>query len=207
MGFCVFNNAGLAARTYCLETGRSALIADIDFHHGNGTQALVGDGLSYLSTHASPEYPWTGDATENHLSAGGSLMNVPLPVTGIATEAFVAIWTQSLRRMAQRVRPSLLVVSAGFDFVAGDPIGDLGVAVSATRQIGRIVREIATEYCGDRALFVLEGGYNPAILAACVIETIRGFEEGLEVERMDHASIPGAQRAIVDALERPHAVY
>src|SRR5664279_2092492 len=106
-----------------------------------------------------------------------------------------------LRRIARRVRPRLLVVSAGYDFVAGDPIGDLGVAASAVRQIGRIAREIATEYCDGRALFVLEGGYDPATLATCVIETILGFEEGKDVDHADHAAIPGRQRAILGDLE------
>src|SRR5450755_3382380 len=133
----------------------------------------AGNGLSYLSTHASPEYPGTGDPGDNYVKSGGALAKVPLPVSGIATEAFVAIWTQTLRTLVRTVRPGLLVVSAGYDFVAGDPIGDLGVAESAMRQIGRIIREIATEYCEGRALFVLEGGYDPATLATCVIETIR----------------------------------
>jgi acetoin utilization deacetylase AcuC-like enzyme len=201
MGFCVFNNAALAARTFSLKTGGKALIADIDFHHGNGTQALAGNGLSYISTHASPEYPGTGDPGDNYVESGGALANVPLPVSGIATEAFVAIWTQTLRTLARTVRPGLLVVSAGYDLVAGDPIGDLGVAASAMRQIGRIIREIATEYCDGRALFVLEGGYDPATLATCVTETILGFEESKDVDRADHAAIPARQQAILDDLE------
>jgi acetoin utilization deacetylase AcuC-like enzyme len=197
----VFNNAALAARSFSLETGDSALIADIDYHHGNGTQALVGGGLSYLSTHAHPAYPGTGDPRDNHVGNDGSLVNVPLPVSGIATEAFVAIWTRTLRKLAEHVRPGLLVVSAGYDFVAGDPVGDLGVSESAARQIGRIAREIGTEYCEGRVLFVLEGGYDPATLATCVIETIRGFEEDKQVERADVAAIPGRQAAILGALE------
>jgi acetoin utilization deacetylase AcuC-like enzyme len=201
MGFCVFNNAALAARTFSLKTGGKALIADIDYHHGNGTEALVGSGLSYISTHASPEYPGTGDPCDNHVEIGGALANVPLPLSGIATEAFVAIWTQTLRTLARTVRPGLLIVSAGYDFVAGDPIGDLGVKASAMRQIGRITREIATEYCDGRALFVLEGGYDPATLATCVIETILGFEEGKDVDHADHAAIPARQQAILGDLE------
>ena len=201
MGFCVFNNAALAARTFSLQTGRSALVADIDYHHGNGTQALVGGGLSYLSTHAHPAYPGTGDPADNHIGAAGSLINVPLAASGIATEAFIAIWTRTLRALAQRIRPGLLVVSAGYDFVAGDPVGDLGVGLSAARQIGRIAHEIAAEYCGGRALFVLEGGYDPASLATCVVDTIFGYEEAADVEATDAASIPMRQRAIVDALE------
>jgi len=201
MGFCVFNNAGLAARTFSLKTGAKALIADIDFHHGNGTQALAGNGLSYASTHASPEYPGTGDPGDNYVGSGGALVNLPLPVSGIANEAFVAIWTHTLRTLARTVRPGLLVVSAGYDFVAGDPIGDLGVTASAVRQLGRIMREIATDYCAGRALFVLEGGYDPATLATCFIETILGFEEGQDVDRADQAAIPARQQAILDDLE------
>jgi acetoin utilization deacetylase AcuC-like enzyme len=201
MGFCVFNNAALAARSFNLETGGSALIADIDYHHGNGTQALVGGGLSYLSTHASPAYPGTGDSRDNHLANDGALVNVPLPAAGITTEAFVAIWTRTLRALARRLRPGLLVLSAGYDFVAGDPVGDLGVAESAARQIGRIACEIATEYCAGRALFVLEGGYDPATLARCVRETILGFEEGRTVDATDARAIPGRQAAIVSDLE------
>jgi acetoin utilization deacetylase AcuC-like enzyme len=201
MGFCVFNNAALAARTFNLESGGKALIADIDYHHGNGTEAQIGSGLSYISTHASPAYPGTGDPRDNRFGSGGALVNVPLPVSGIATEAFVAIWARALRLLARRVRPGLLVISAGYDFVAGDPIGDLGVAASAVRQIGRIAREIATEYCEGRALFVLEGGYDPATLATCVVETILGFEEGKDVERTDFAIVPARQQAILADAE------
>lgn len=201
MGFCVFNNAALAARTFTLETGEPALVADIDYHHGNGTQALVGSGLSYLSTHADPAYPGTGDPRANRVAADGALVNVPLAASGIATEAFVAIWTQALRTLAARTRPGLLVISAGYDFVAGDPVGDLGVETSAARQIGRIAREIADEYCAGRAVFVLEGGYDPATLAGCVADTILGYEEGALVDPADARSIPAAQRRILATLE------
>ena len=73
MGFCLFNNAGIAARAYTAQTGRPAIVADFDYHHGNGTQALVGGGLSYLSTHAMPAYPGTGFASDNHAGADGTL--------------------------------------------------------------------------------------------------------------------------------------
>jgi acetoin utilization deacetylase AcuC-like enzyme len=93
----------------------------------------------------------SGDPGDNYVESCGALANVPLPVSGIASEAFVAICTQALRTLARTVRPGLLIVSAGYDFVSGDPIGDLGVAASAMRQIGRISREIATEYRGRLA--------------------------------------------------------
>lgn len=200
MGFCLFNNAGIAARTFALETGTAALIADFDYHHGNGSQALVGGGVSYLSTHASPAYPGTGDPRWNRIGGDGALVNVPLNVAGVATEAFVAIWLQTLRALAERVRPALLVLSAGYDFVAGDPVGDLGVAPSAATQLGRLAREIGDAYCDGRVLFVLEGGYDPQTLAACVVETILAYESAGAPEDADPAAIPANSRALIAAL-------
>jgi acetoin utilization deacetylase AcuC-like enzyme len=197
MGFCMFNNAAVAARAFTAHTGGSVVIADIDYHHGNGTQALVGSGLSYASTHASPAYPGTGRAADNRFGDGATLLNVPIAASGISTEGFVAIWAEALRALAARLRPDLLVVSAGYDFAAGDPVGDLGVAPAAAREIGRLAREIADEWCRGRALFVLEGGYDPATLAGCVAETIVGFEEGVACGAADPAAIPPLQRAVL----------
>jgi acetoin utilization deacetylase AcuC-like enzyme len=199
MGFCMFNNAAIAARAFTAQTGESALIADFDYHHGNGTQALVGGGLSYVSTHAMPAYPGTGSPNDNRFAPGGTLVNVPISAGGIITEAFVAIWTSALRTLAKRLRPGLLIVSAGYDFVAGDPVGDLGVSSIAAEQLGRIVREIADTYCNGRALFVLEGGYDPHVLAECVADTIVGYDDALSVDTADPGAIPPAQRAILEA--------
>jgi acetoin utilization deacetylase AcuC-like enzyme len=200
MGFCLFNNAAIAARAFTAQTGEPAIVADFDYHHGNGTQAMVGGGLSYLSTHAMPAYPGTGFAGDNYARAGGTLANVPIPASGIRTEAFVAVWIAALRALAASVRPGLLVVSAGYDFAAGDPVGDLGVDPAAARQFGRLVREVAGAYCGGRALFVLEGGYDPAVLAGCVADTIEGYEDGAAVDAADAAAVPDAQRAVLAEL-------
>ena len=156
--------------------------------------------MAYLSTHAAPAYPGTGFARDNEVSHDRTIVNVPLPVSGIATEAFLDIWVRSLRALARTLRPALLVVSAGYDFVAGDPVGDLGVASSAARQLGRLAREIGSETCEGRVLFVLEGGYDPAVLARCVAETIAGYEESASVDAADPQAIPSPQRALVDAV-------
>jgi acetoin utilization deacetylase AcuC-like enzyme len=203
MGFCMFNNAGIAARTFAQQTGLHALVADFDYHHGNGTAALVGGGVTYISTHASPAYPGTGSSRDNRIESSGALANIPLPVSGIQTEAFVAIWAESLRALAARTRPGILILSAGYDFVAGDPVGDLGVDPAAARQLGRLSREIADEFCEGRVVFVLEGGYDPNVLARCVADTIEGFEDGTAADPADPGSIPLPQRVLVNALGDP----
>jgi acetoin utilization deacetylase AcuC-like enzyme len=205
MGFCVFNNAGIAARTFAHQTGRRVLVFDFDYHHGNGTQAIVGGGVSFFGTHADPAYPGTGNPRDNRVDGGAALVNIPLDASGIATEAFVGIQTRALRALAERIRPEAIVVSAGYDVVAGDPVGDLGVAPEFARQMGRLVREVADTYCEGRAVFVLEGGYDPATLATCVAETILGYEESTEVERTDIGSIPSKQRALVREVEEAAA--
>ena len=201
MGFCVFNNVAIAARTYAQETGGRVLVLDFDYHHGNGTQATVGGGVSFFGTHADPAYPGTGDPRDNRVTAGTALVNVPIDARGISTEGFIAIHTRTLRALAERVRPRLIVVSAGYDAVAGDPVGDLGLDPMFARQMGRLVREIADEYCDGRALFVLEGGYDPTVLATCVAETILGYEEAVLVERAETSAIPPYQRALVREVE------
>jgi acetoin utilization deacetylase AcuC-like enzyme len=201
MGFCVFNNVAIAARTFAQETGGRALVWDFDYHHGNGTQAASGGGVSFFGTHADPAYPGTGDPRDNRVTAESAMVNVPIDARGITTEAFVAIHTRALRALAERVQPRVIVVSAGYDVVAGDPVGDLGVDPSFARQMGRLVREIADTYCEGRALFVLEGGYDPQTLAGCVAETISGFEEAVEVDRTEVQAIPPRQRALVREVE------
>ncbi len=201
MGFCVFNNVAIAARTYAQLEGKRVLVLDFDYHHGNGTQASVGGGVSFFGTHADPAYPGTGDPRDNRVTSGAALVNVPIDARGISTEGFMAIHMRALRALADCVRPGLIVVSAGYDVVAGDPVGDLGVDQAFARHMGRLVREIADTHCDGRALFVLEGGYDPMTLAGCVAETILGFEESVEAEKTDVHAIPPAQRALVREVE------
>ena len=134
MGFCLLNNVAIAARAYRAATGGRVLIADFDYHHGNGTEAIAGEGISYVSTHAHPAYPGTGRSS--YRLGSDVVANVPLPATGISTEAFVAVWQWLLPALAAAVRPQLVLVSAGFDYVAGDCVGDLGVGVPAAACLG-----------------------------------------------------------------------
>ncbi|MHB8148293.1 MAG: histone deacetylase family protein [Vulcanimicrobiaceae bacterium] len=200
MGFCLFNNAAIAARSYQARHGGTVLIVDFDYHHGNGTQSIAGQGVSYVSTHASPAYPGTG--LESEVRGDDLIANVPLPVSGIATEAFVAIWERMLVRVVQRLRPSAIVVSAGFDYVLGDPVGDLGVAVDAAGALAGAIGAVAAEFCGGRVAYILEGGYAIDALAASIALVARTVDRGVyALSGADPAAIPPRARALLERIE------
>lgn len=204
MGFCVFNNAAIAARAIQASSGARTLVVDFDYHHGNGTQAVSGRGLSYVSTHGYPAYPGTGGPQENYeLENGDAIANVPLPPHGFGTEAFIALWKELLPRVARRVKPQMLVVSAGFDYVSGDPIGDLGVAPDAARDLAATIDAVAREWCEGRVAYVLEGGYDANALAHSV-EAIVSYESGVGGTGgdADSRAIPEATRRILALV--PH---
>jgi acetoin utilization deacetylase AcuC-like enzyme len=159
MGFCLFNNVAVAARSFLARGHRRVLVVDFDYHHGNGTQAVAGSGLSYVSTHASPAYPGTGAKKEVVRIGDDVVANEPLPASGVTTRAFVETWNELLPRAANIARPEVLLVSAGFDYVAGDPVGDLGVGVEAATSVAECITAVAREQCNGRVAYVLEGGY------------------------------------------------
>ncbi len=202
MGFCLFNNAAIAARAYQAQFGGRVLIVDFDYHHGNGTQDAAGEGLSYISTHAAPAYPGTG---HDHAALGrDAVLNVPLPASGIATEAFVAVWEALMREATAALRPDAIVVSAGFDYAAGDPVGDLGVAVEAASGLARAIHAAAARWCGGRVAYVLEGGYDIETLVDSIERVIRASDAHEDAPSGAEAgAMPAAVRA---ALKRARAI-
>jgi len=189
MGFCLFNNAAVAARAFVAETGRRVLMVDFDYHHGNGTQAIVGEGLSYVSTHAHPAYPGTGERALRRTAAGDIEASVPILPIGIATEAFVAIWRELLEHAVRVVRPGAIVVSAGYDYLEGDPVGDLGVGLESADALGGLLRETA-DTSGAVVAFCLEGGYDPRRLGEAVARTIFAFDTGTVAPDAELGGVP-----------------
>ena len=170
MGFCLFNNAAIAARAHLQAHGGRVLVVDFDYHHGNGTQDVAGKGLSYVSTHAHPAYPGTG-ARSFDLGDRNEIVNVPLPVSGVSTEAFVATWERLLPAVARRIQPTMLVISAGFDYVKGDPVGDLGVDVDAATHLASVINATAAEHDAQVA-YILEGGYDIGALTESIAQIV-----------------------------------
>jgi acetoin utilization deacetylase AcuC-like enzyme len=179
MGFCVFNNIAIAAQAARQDRG-PVLIVDFDYHHGNGTQTWVekamGDGhaaLGFISTHAYPAYPGTGSFAESFVRDDGFVIDVPLPHS-TSTDDFIAVWSSLLPPLARRLRPSVILVSAGFDFLSGDPIAGLPVAPRAVDALCGLLGSVADEHRAALAL-ILEGGYSLDNLRASGSSLARDF--------------------------------
>ena len=164
MGFCVFNNIAIAAQVARDRFG-STLIVDFDYHHGNGTQAWVeralvdgGAPIGFISTHAYPAYPGTGAFGESQVRESGFVLDVPLPHS-TDTDDFIAVWASLLPVAARRLQPKAVLVSAGFDFLAGDPIAGLPIAPRAVDALCGLLGSVAGEHRAPLAL-ILEGGYS-----------------------------------------------
>lgn len=198
MGFCIFNNIAVAAQRL-RRVGGPVLIADFDYHHGNGTQAWVesahGDGgspLGFISTHAYPAYPGTGAFSESVVADGGFIVDVPLPLTTI-TDDFVAVWSSLLPVIAARFRPAAIVVSAGFDFLTGDPIAGLPVSTRAVDSLCGLFGQVADD-CGAALCFVLEGGYSIENMTASGLAIARDFGAASGDTKVPVSSLPSSPR-------------
>jgi acetoin utilization deacetylase AcuC-like enzyme len=180
MGFCLFNNAAVAAQHAASAHGLSrVMVVDWDVHHGNGTQDTFYDrsDVLFFSSHRYPFYPGTGALEETGEGVGrGYTVNVPLP-GGVGDEGYVQVFEQVVVPLARRYRPELIVVSAGYDSHLADPLGGMAVTVAGFSEMARMVIGLAREIpeCNGRLAAVLEGGYNVAALAASVAATIAAF--------------------------------
>jgi acetoin utilization deacetylase AcuC-like enzyme len=180
MGFCLFNNVALAAnhaRT-AHELNR-VLIVDWDVHHGNGTQDIFyEDGrVTFFSIHRYGRgfYPGTGAADETGKGKGlGHVVNAPIAF-GTGLKDYHAAFTRALEKAADKSKPELVLLSAGFDAHANDPIGSLGLEVEDFAILTKEVLEVAKTHAKGRLVSCLEGGYNLEALA----ESVQAHLEGL----------------------------
>ena len=178
MGFCLFNNAAIAARAAQAEHRlERVLIIDWDVHHGNGTQDIFYDDprVFYLSLHLDGHYPGTGAAEETGLGAGaGTTLNVPL-AAGTPREDYRTAFVDAVADAFAAARPDLVIVSAGYDCLAGDPLGGLLLEPEDMHDMTRLVMEQAATSAGGRVVVLLEGGYVPARIGAGVVATMRAL--------------------------------
>jgi len=181
MGYCILNNAALAARyaqdVYCVER---VLIVDWDVHHGNGTQRMFyTDGsVFYFSTHRENYYPGTGSAQDTGILDGeGTILNCPYPAGAGRQEIVVESFQDRLVPAMDGYQPDLVVISAGFDSHAGDTHG-FELTDADFAELTAIVMGIAREYGRERVVSVLEGGYALDALAGAAAAHVEALIEG-----------------------------
>lgn len=179
MGFCLLNNIAIAAQA-ALERGVGhILVIDWDVHHGNGTQAIFYDDprVAFFSVHRWPFYPGTGTADETGAGKGlGATRNVPV-LFGTSRADYQDFVMRELTDFAAKIKPELVLVSAGFDAHHSDPVGSLGLEVEDFEWLTRVAVDIANTYADGRLVSALEGGYNPPVLADCVEVHLEGLLE------------------------------
>ena len=179
MGFCLFNHAAVAAAHARSLGVRRVAVLDWDVHHGNGTQDVFYGEVEvlYLSVHRNPFYPGTGKAEEAGEGGGlGLTVNVPLPGRSgedVYAEAFAGVLVPVLREYG----PGLLIVSAGYDAHAADPLGGMDLEAAAFARFAALLSAVCREAGAPPPAFVLEGGYDLEALARSVAATVRGAHE------------------------------
>jgi acetoin utilization deacetylase AcuC-like enzyme len=176
MGFCLFGNVAIAARLAIDELGLDrVLIVDWDVHHGNGTQDIFWEDsqIGFLSMHRFPFWPGSGAADETGAGPGlGMTVNLPVPF-GTPRREQLAAFTAAVEKFADKLKPQLVLISAGFDAHRLDPIGSLGLESEDFGELTRVVRQVANVHAQGRIVSALEGGYNPQALAESVIIHLR----------------------------------
>jgi acetoin utilization deacetylase AcuC-like enzyme len=175
MGFCIFNQAAIAA-AYALETFGLERVAVVDFdvHHGNGTQAAFFNRpeLFYASSHQSPLYPGTGAASETGVDH--NIVNVPLP-PGCNSELFRARIESGMLPAIRNFNPQIIIISAGFDAHRLDPLAGLNLEDSDFEWITEELMRIADTACEGRIVSILEGGYSLEALASGTTVHVRAL--------------------------------
>jgi acetoin utilization deacetylase AcuC-like enzyme len=159
MGFCFFGSVAVAAK-HALEFHglKRVAILDFDVHHGNGTQDLVEDDarILFCSSHQMPLYPGTGAANETGV---GNVVNVPLP-DGCGSAKFRAAWEREVFPRVEAFKPELLLISAGFDAHADDPLAGMMLHEDDFAWITGKLCDLADKHCSGRVVSALEGGYD-----------------------------------------------
>jgi acetoin utilization deacetylase AcuC-like enzyme len=177
MGFCLFNHVAVAAmHAKCAHKLSRLAILDFDVHHGNGTQAAFWDDPDtlYASTHQSPLYPGTGHASERGVK--GNILNRPLP-PGAGGRAWRAVVERDVLPAIDRWRPELILLSAGFDAHAEDPLASMALVEADFAWVTREVRALARRHGDGRVISILEGGYDPEALARSVVAHLQALAE------------------------------
>ena len=175
MGFCLFGNVAIASH-YARQVKQldRVLIVDWDVHHGNGTQALVehDPNIRFVSMHQWPWYPGTG--AHDDRGPHGNVWNVPMPAAQ-PREAYVSALLGAIDKASEGFTPDLVMISAGFDSLAGDPLGGFTLELDDVTRMTRELVSRAEQWCGGRLVSALEGGYAPQRLGEAAVTHLRAL--------------------------------
>ena len=175
MGFCLFGNVAVAAHHARQKHGLNRiLIVDWDVHHGNGTQALVENepDIHFVSMHQWPWYPGTGAAEDR--GPHGTVWNLPLS-PGLPRKEYIESLERGIDEATKGFTPDLILISAGFDSLAGDPLGGFTLEVDDFEALTRSLVSRAESWCGGRMVSALEGGYAPERVADAAVRHLRAL--------------------------------
>ena len=190
MGFCLLNNAAVAAQTALQEASvERVAIVDFDVHHGNGTQEIFysRSDVLYISAHQYPLYPGTGALQENGRDQGlGFTVNFPLRA-GLGNPTYNSLFLDLVCPLVEAFEPQLILVSAGYDAHAQDPLASMNVSEEGFGLMTRHLNRVAGRVCGGKIVYFLEGGYDLEALAGSVSASIR------------EALSPGSDRSDLDS--------
>jgi acetoin utilization deacetylase AcuC-like enzyme len=200
----------VAATAALLEPGVSrVLIVDWDVHHGNGTQDIFYDSpqVLFFSTHQFPYYPGSGDLREVGAGAGkGYTINVPLPA-GVGDQGFTRVYGELLTAAAERFRPDLIMVSAGYDAHWGDPLAGLRLSLGGYWRLAQTVVAVADRLCGGRLVVTLEGGYNLEVLSLGIADTCRALLGDAAPGSDPLGASPVPERDVADVLRAVREIH
>jgi acetoin utilization deacetylase AcuC-like enzyme len=205
MGFCLLNNAAIAAESALRLGAERVMIVDWDVHHGNGTQHLfeARRDVLFASCHQFPFYPGTGAPDEVGRGEGaGFTVNCALPA-GQGDADYGAVFHDLFLPAGRSFRPDLVIVSAGFDAHARDPLAEMAATEQGFAAMCSAAMQLAQDTCGGKLVLLLEGGYDLNALTDSVracLEVMDGRRE--EFPRRAGTAVSNAIRATRDALAR-----
>jgi len=206
-GFCLVNNAAVAA-AHALERGLARVaIVDFDVHHGNGTQEIfeADPRVLYISTHQWPLYPGTGRADEAGMGAGrGYTVNVPME-RGATDDDYALVFDGIVVPVTSRFAPELVIISAGFDAHEEDPIGAMRMSANGFARLTGQLCAVADGCAAGRVVLVTEGGYHLRALAASLAASLSAMGGGPQADQVPAAGGGASGRGLA-AVQQARAV-